>query len=147
MNLQEAQRLLAEHDWINTASRVYETPPWGYHDQPAFLNQVLCIETATVPIDLLGKIKEIESKMGREPSFRNGPRLIDIDIILYGDQQIDLPGLIIPHPRMLERGFVMVPLAEIAPDLVIPGDGRTSREIVSLMDVSGIKVDGGIDAG
>jgi 2-amino-4-hydroxy-6-hydroxymethyldihydropteridine diphosphokinase len=100
------------------ASSLIETKPVGYEDQPDFINAVIEIETTLPPRDLLFEIKRIEREMGREETFRFGPRIIDIDILLFGDRVVDEPGLVIPHPRMHERRFVLEPLAEIAPEVV-----------------------------
>ena len=105
---------------INRASSIYETQPWGYLDQGPFLNQVLEVTTNISPQLLLAEIKAAEQSLGRQPGIRYGPRLIDIDILFYGDQVIDGPDLTIPHPRLHLRSFVLVPLAELAPGLVHP---------------------------
>ena len=102
------------------ASSLYETQPWGYLDQGPFLNQVLEVATNISPQLLLAEIKATEQSLGREPGIRYGPRLIDIDILFYGDQVIDSPDLTVPHPRLHLRSFVLVPLAELAPGLVHP---------------------------
>lgn len=102
------------------ASSIYETAPWGYADQPAFLNCVVGAETDLTPLALLALGQQVERELGRQPSFRYGPRLVDVDILLYGDLVLDLPDLQIPHPRMTQRAFVLVPLAELAPQLVYP---------------------------
>ena len=112
------------------ASPIYETEPWGYLDQPAFLNQALKAETDLPPLDLLAYLKDLEAQLGRRPNFRYGPRLIDIDILIYDDLVLSLPGLEIPHPRLAERAFVLVPLADLAPDLCYPGNGHTMRELM-----------------
>lgn len=119
-------------------SSVYETPPWGYADQPAFLNQVVMAETYLEPDDLLGHLKRLETVLGREPSFQNGPRLIDLDILLYDDLIMDSPPLVIPHPRLHQRAFVLVPLNEIAPDLVHPVFGKPVSEL--LLDVDRLNI-------
>jgi 2-amino-4-hydroxy-6-hydroxymethyldihydropteridine diphosphokinase len=106
------------------ASPIYETEPWGFLDQPAFLNQVVKAETGLPPLGLLAYLKNLEAQLGRLPNFRYGPRLIDIDILLYDDLVLRLPGLEIPHPRLAERAFVLVPLVDLAPDLRYPGNGR-----------------------
>ena len=102
------------------SSSIYETAPWGYANQPQFLNCVLEVETGLSPNELLRFVKGLEADMGREPSSRYGPRIIDLDILLYGDQTVQQPELQIPHPRLHQRAFVLIPLAELAPDLVHP---------------------------
>ena len=138
-NLKRAREELACSVTFIKESGIYETPPWGYADQPAFLNQVLSAKTALPARDLLRFVKEIERKLGRVDTFRNGPRVIDIDILLYGDQIIQTPDLIVPHPRMLERGFVLVPLAEIAPRLIVPGQKLTVTDFLKKVDCEGIR--------
>ena len=101
-------------------SPVYETPPWGYADQPPFLNMVLRAETDLPPGELLNDLKDLENRLGRQASFLNGPRLIDLDIISYEQEVLHLPGLNIPHPRFQERAFVLVPLADIASYYIHP---------------------------
>ncbi len=124
-NLLEAARLLKEDGQLvlSRASSIYETPPWGYTEQPFFLNCVLEVDTTLEPVSLLAWLQAVEARVGREPSFRYGPRLIDIDILLYGDLVLsrENPDLQMPHPRMDQRAFVLVPLAELAADLVHPG--------------------------
>lgn len=125
---QAIEMLKAQRDVeIIKASSIYETAPVGYRDQPDFLNAVVMIETRLKPRELLNAVLSIESLMGRKRTIRWGPRVIDIDILLYDNEQLDEDDLHIPHPRMLEREFVMKPLAEIAPDLILP-DGRTASE-------------------
>ena len=119
-------------------SRVYETPPWGYLDQPAFLNQVIRAQTELAPEDLLAWLKRLESDLGRQPGVRYGPRLIDLDILLYDDRHLETPALTIPHPRLGERAFVLVPLADLAPDLRHPALGLTIRQLLEKVDRSGI---------
>lgn len=103
---------------ILRASSVIETEPWGVTDQPRFLNQVLEVEWPGSAGDLLDAMKNVLHQAGRTPSYRWGPREIDIDILLFGDQRIDEPDLQVPHPRMWEREFVTRPLAELRPDLL-----------------------------
>ncbi len=137
-NLAQARDELTSSVNITQASNIYETPPWGYSDQPAFLNQVLSGTTLLSPQHLLRFLKEIEQEMGRVKNFLNGPRLIDIDILLYGEQILHTPELTLPHPHMLERGFVLVLLAEIAPDLIIPGTVSTVTYFLGQVDRTGI---------
>lgn len=117
-------------------SSVYETEPWAVVDQPNFLNLVAAYETTLSPADLLAACKSVEDTVGRTPSFRWGPRLIDVDILLYGDEVVDSaePDLQIPHPRMVQRAFVLVPLAELAPELVSPPGGTTVRRLLEEVD-------------
>ncbi|HVM75495.1 MAG TPA: 2-amino-4-hydroxy-6-hydroxymethyldihydropteridine diphosphokinase [Candidatus Saccharimonadales bacterium] len=105
---------------VTKVSSFYETEPVGYLDQPWFLNAALEATTGSLPDQLLSTLRGIESHMGSSKPFRNGPRLIDLDILLYGDAVIDTPALQVPHPRMLQRNFVLAPLAEIAPHLRHP---------------------------
>lgn len=104
-------------------SSFYRTAPVGYAGQPDFINAVAAIETGLAPRALLEALLDIERRHGRVRTIANGPRTLDLDLLLHGDQRIDEPGLTLPHPRMHERAFVMVPLAEIAPELAIPGRG------------------------
>ena len=101
---------------IKKKSSTHETKPVGYKNQGDFFNMAIEIETQLKPIDLIIKLQEIEHKMGRVRNIKNGPRIIDLDILTYGDEIINEPDLIIPHPRMLERDFVMKPLKEITDD-------------------------------
>jgi 2-amino-4-hydroxy-6-hydroxymethyldihydropteridine diphosphokinase len=125
---------------VLSESNIYETPPWGFADQPAFYNQVILVRTYLAPMELLSSLKDLEVHLGRQPTFRNGPRLIDIDILLYDDLIYHSPGLAIPHPRMQERAFVLVPLADLAPDLRHPVTGLTVREHLAQVDASQIKM-------
>jgi len=130
-NLAEAARRIAsDRVHVRRGSSSWETAPRGILDQPWFLNQVLEIETDLSAVELFRHVQEIERDMGRVRAERNGPRLIDIDILLYGDQQVSEPGLEIPHPRMSERRFVLEPLAELAPGLRHPVTGATIREML-----------------
>lgn len=138
-NLRQALDKISEKVRILKVSSVYETPPWGYIDQPVFYNQVLCGHTSLTPLDLLTFVKEIESEMGRVKNFQNGPRLIDIDILLFGEQRVNSERLVIPHPRMTERAFVLLPLSEIEPDLVIPGINKNVTELLLNVDQTGIQ--------
>ena len=106
-------------------SHLYRSKPWGMTDQDWFVNAVVKIATTLTPLDLLRHLKEIETRLGRKKnSLRWGPRVIDIDILLYADVQLDTEYLVIPHPRMRQRMFVLLPLSEIAPGLALPPDGE-----------------------
>lgn len=118
-------------------SSLYRSAPVGYADQPDFINAVAMIETALDPHALLAALLTIERAQGRVRDFPNAPRTLDLDIVLYGDLVLHEPGLTIPHARMLERAFVMVPLAEIAPDARVPGQGRVS-ELAARLDAGGV---------
>ena len=138
-NLKQAIASLSPQMEVKAKSRVYETPPWGYTDQSMFLNQVLMAKTYLEPEPLLRHIKRLEVALGRKATFRNGPRLIDIDILFYDDLMLDTPALTIPHPHLHERGFVLLPLMDIAPDLVHPIKKKSIREMVAFCDLGGIK--------
>jgi 2-amino-4-hydroxy-6-hydroxymethyldihydropteridine diphosphokinase len=138
-NLKQVVASLSQQMTVKKKSHVYETPPWGYEDQPKFLNQVLMAKTYLEPEPLLRHIKRLEVALGRKATFRNGPRLIDIDILFYDDLVLETPDLIIPHPRLHERGFVLLPLMDIAPDLVHPAKKKSIRELIGLCDVGGIE--------
>jgi 2-amino-4-hydroxy-6-hydroxymethyldihydropteridine diphosphokinase len=137
-NLKQAIASLPPQMTVKKKSKVYETPPWGYTDQPKFLNQVLMATTYVDPEPLLRHIKRLEVALGRKASFRNGPRLIDIDILFYDDLMLETPDLILPHPRLHERGFVLLPMMDIAPDLVHPVKKKSIREMMAFCDVGGI---------
>jgi len=115
---------------FRAASSLYRTAPVGLHNQPDFINAVAALEidSAVLPAPtLLARLFAIEARFGRVRSVRNAPRTLDLDLLLYGDEQCDLPGLTLPHPRMAERAFVLAPLAEIASGLTIPGQGTGVR--------------------
>ena len=131
-NLGFGARRLVERGKILRMSSCFETEPLGYADQPWFLNQVFELETVLSPHELLAWCNEIERDCGRVRTFANAPRTLDLDILLYGDQIICDPGLIIPHPRMKERRFVLEPLAEIAPDLRHPVEKMTVRDLSAI---------------
>lgn len=128
-NLLRALRLLdgMEGMTIREVSGVYETEPWGVADQPDFLNLAALASTGRSPRGVLTACGEVEERMGRVREGRWGPRVIDVDILLYDDLIWREEDLVIPHPRILEREFVMVPLLELRPDLSLPGRGRLSR--------------------
>ncbi len=141
-NLQQALEEISARVSIGSTSSIYETPPWGYIEQPAFLNQVLSGMTSLNPTELLDFLKGIEHEMGRVKNFQNGPRLIDIDILLFGEQIVNTENLVIPHPRMLDRGFVLLPLSEIESELIIQGTNKSVADFLQNVDQEGIfKID------
>lgn len=137
-NLQSAVDLLGTREGIRVlrSSRVYETAPVG-PPQPDFLNAVLEVRTSLPPRDLLGACLEVESALGRVRAERWGPRPIDVDVLAYGSERIVDEDLVVPHPRLAERAFVLVPLLEIAPDLELPGLGRLAA--LRAPDVDGLR--------
>jgi 2-amino-4-hydroxy-6-hydroxymethyldihydropteridine diphosphokinase len=139
-NLKQAIAALPPQIEVKAKSRVYETPPWGYTDQPAFLNQVLKGNTYVEPGLLLKHLKRLEVALGRVPSFQDGPRLIDIDVLFYDELVLDTPPLILPHPHLHQRGFVLIPLNDIAPTLMHPTIGKTVNEMLAACDTSDIRV-------
>jgi 2-amino-4-hydroxy-6-hydroxymethyldihydropteridine diphosphokinase len=139
-NLRNAIATLPPRVQPGIQSSVYETQPWGYSDQPVFLNQIIKADTVLEPLDLLKFLKETEVILGRQETFRFGPRLIDLDIIFYDDLVIKTPKLTIPHPRIAERAFILIPLAEIAPDLYHPVLGKTIQQLKIDVDPSSIEL-------
>jgi len=139
--LNRAVSLLCDRGEVSLLRRSadYQTPPWGVQDQPAFINSCFRVMTTLTPRQLLERAQGVERALGRDRSQerRWGPRPIDIDLISYDDVTINEPGLTLPHPRVLERAFVLVPLAEIAPDWVI--NGVTVSDALSRIDCSGIE--------
>lgn len=128
-NLKQAIKRLAPNVTVLAVSKLYETAPAYVVDQPAFLNIAVKGETTLAPQDLLVYLKRIENEMGREQTVRNGPRIIDLDIIFYADWVVDTPNLQIPHPRLAERGFVLCPLVEVAAKVVHPVTGKSVVEL------------------
>jgi len=144
-NLRRAVASLPPIVRVTALSPAYETPPWGYADQPAFLNMALAGETDLEPLALIAFLKKLETELGREKTFRNGPRLIDMDILFYDDIVFKQADLVIPHPRLHERAFVLVPLNDIAPDLIHPELGRAVRDMLKDVDTKGVDYYGRLD--
>jgi 2-amino-4-hydroxy-6-hydroxymethyldihydropteridine diphosphokinase len=134
-------KLLCDGIEVRLAARSsdYRTPPWGFKYQPPFINLCIAVETSLSPRDLLARAQSVELQLGRDRAHekRWGPRTADIDIIAYGGLAVHELGLTVPHPRLFERAFVLVPLAEIAPDLFI--GGRKVREAAASVDSGGIE--------
>ncbi len=138
-NLRRALDELQRHVRITAVSPVFATPPWGDTDQPPFLNICAAAQTDLSPQELLHRFKCIEKEMGREPSRRWGPRLIDIDILFYDKLILKEENLTIPHPRLAERAFVLAPLAVLIPDFRHPETGQSVQEMVEKVDLSGVE--------
>lgn len=126
---------------IERVSSLYETEPVGYLEQPPFLNAVVALDTALAPAELVGALLGIERNLGRQRTFPNAPRTLDLDLLIVDNEILDTPDLTLPHPRLHERAFVLVPLAEIAPELMLPGSGMTMPELLqTLPDQGGVEV-------
>ncbi|MEO0185736.1 MAG: 2-amino-4-hydroxy-6-hydroxymethyldihydropteridine diphosphokinase [candidate division WOR-3 bacterium] len=121
-------------------SKIYKTKPWGKTDQPDFLNMAVEVETNLTPEKLLQTIKDIEKKLKREKSKKWGPRIIDIDILFYGNRIVNEPDLKIPHPYFFERNFAIIPMAEIAPDFIPPAHDRSIKEVKAGVKSEGIEI-------
>ena len=126
-------RQAAELIGATRLSTIIETDPWGYEQQPRFLNAVAEVETPLTPRAFLEQLLEVERRLGRErPGRPWGPRTIDLDLLLYGDEELDEPGLVVPHPHLEERLFVLEPLAELVPSRRIPGSGTVQAALAGL---------------
>ena len=150
-NLADPQRQVQEafdelaripHTSLLRRSSCYRTVPVGKADQPDFVNAVAMVETTLPPDELLQHLLAIEARHGRVRAERNGPRTLDLDLLLFGDRVVHAPGLEVPHPRMHERGFVLLPLTEVDPDAFIPGHGRVADLLKHVTDQGVTRIDG-----
>ena len=132
-NIRTALKELAKYGAVKQISPLFRTKPEGFAAQADFINGALALETALPPQDLLAKLKEIETSVGREKTFRNGPREIDLDIIFYGNKTLNLPTLQIPHPRFAQREFVLLPLSFIARERIDPISKKTVGELLEVL--------------
>jgi 2-amino-4-hydroxy-6-hydroxymethyldihydropteridine diphosphokinase len=142
-NLLTAVRRLAAHPRIevDAVSPIYETEPVGVIDQPLFFNAAVSLVTDLSPEELLAVLKSVETAMGRRQTFRWGPRCIDLDLLLYDDAVVASPDLVVPHRQLHRRAFVLVPLAEIAPQAVVPRSGKTVIQLRdALGEISGVRL-------
>ncbi len=139
-NLARALDLLAATPGVRivAVSDLHETPPWGYTQQPAFLNAAARLATTLGPRQLLLALKAVERRVGREETFRWGPRVVDLDLLLYSDLRLARRGLEVPHPRLIERAFVLVPLRDVYPEYRGP-DGTPIDALIARLDTSGIR--------
>ena len=141
--VRQVQEAIAELGAIESTrvlaiSSLYRTAPVGYADQPDFINAVAKLNTALSPHELLDALHVIENRHGRQRSVRNAPRTLDLDLLMYGSREVRDDDLTLPHPRMHERAFVLLPLAEIAPDVDVPGRGPLSQ-LVEQVDRGGVE--------
>ena len=141
-NLRRALELLAKGMVLDETSSLYDTEPVGHKNQPRFLNCACGGWTSLLPADLLALVKDVEREVGREPTFSGGPRVADVDILFYGQAVVEEPGLEVPHPRLVQRAFVLVPLAEIAGGYRHPVLGLTVTELLQWIRLSPEAIDG-----
>jgi 2-amino-4-hydroxy-6-hydroxymethyldihydropteridine diphosphokinase len=134
ITLLQAVDLLAETEGVEVlaVSQLRETDPVGVVDQPHFLNGAVAVDTSLSPRELLDRLLGIEQALGRVRDVRWGPRVVDLDLLVYGELQVDEPGLRVPHPRLHERRFALEPLAELDPELDVPGLGRVEQALAAL---------------
>ena len=138
VNLNLAIEKFGDQAQVIKRSSIYQTEPWGFHDQAPFLNMVIQVQTNLTPRSLLTFLKNLEVEIGRTLTFRNGPRVIDLDILFYDDLVLAEEGLEIPHPRLKDRVFVLVPLCEIAPDLIHPVTKTPLDKYLAKLEIVGI---------
>lgn len=133
-------RLMKDSE-VTAISSIYETDPVGYIDQPSFLNLVVCLKTTLPPFELLAETQEIENELGRKREIRWGPRTIDLDILLYDQENMKMESLTLPHPRMWRCSFVIIPLLEVAPNLSFDVQGVTLKQVYDqLQDKEGVRM-------
>ncbi|MCH7969865.1 MAG: 2-amino-4-hydroxy-6-hydroxymethyldihydropteridine diphosphokinase [Chloroflexi bacterium] len=140
-NLSGAVERLSRIGTIAAVSAIYETKPWGVDGyQPRYLNQVAAVNTALDPLEVVAELLGIEHSLGRTRQEKNASRTLDLDLLLHGESVVDASGVSVPHPRLHERAFVLVPLAEIAPDIIHPVLNRTVFELAEGADRSGVSL-------
>jgi 2-amino-4-hydroxy-6-hydroxymethyldihydropteridine diphosphokinase len=138
-NLARALAGLRAHIAVEAVSAIYATDPYGYTEQPEFWNAAVKGLTDLRPDELLAALQQVERDVGRTPTFRMGPRIMDIDILLYDDVVMDVPGLTLPHPGILQRAFVLLPLLDIEPDLRHPVTGGPLGAVAAAVDTGGVR--------